>query len=93
VTERRVAAADPEHGAPGGLDLDGGDGGRGDGRVPCHRVGDPDHQPEPLGVGGGEAQPGEGIGGQVLRVPEADAVEAFRLGRLPAGDRRARNVH
>lgn len=86
MAQRGVASAQTEHRPATRLDLDGGDGRSDDGGKARHGIRDAHHESESLGPGGGEAQPGERIGGDVLGIAETDAVEPFRFGSLADGD-------
>ena len=80
LEQRRVAAPDPEHGAPARERVDRGDRRRGRRRMAGDRVGDSGREPEPARRLRGERHPREHVARQVLRVGERDAVEARGFG-------------
>ena len=85
--ERRIAPPDAEDGPTVGLGVHCGDGGCGGRRVSRDRVRDGGPEKDPRGRRGGEGELGEGVGSQVLRVDEANAVPALVLGPAGLADR------
>ena len=88
--ERRIAAADAQHGAAVRDAVDAGDRGRRRRGMAGHRVGDAGAEPDPRRDGGRERQRDIGIAREVLRIDHQHAVPAGRLDLLRGARRAAR---